>query len=222
LTSSQSSPGRRFVTLPMLSLPIALGLLGCTAQAEEPLELEDTVEIAPLDDTSLVPASEAGPAQHVAEPVLPDVARENSPEGAKATITYFWEAVDYVRMTGDAQPAASASHYLCDICTEFIFRWQQLYDAGAWAGLHGATEIEIVETQSYVEEDDQEAWTAVLFHVTEPASDFYADGELIEEESIASTTLEGWWAELTYDEAEQRWKIEWLDQDDSLASSRDD
>src|SRR5690625_171435 len=70
LTSSQSSPGRRFVTLPMLSLPIALGLLGCTTQAEEPLELEDTVEITPLDDASLVPASEAGPAQHVAEPVL--------------------------------------------------------------------------------------------------------------------------------------------------------
>ena len=123
-----------------------------------------------------------------------------------------------MRQTGLAQPAASVSHYLCDVCTEFIFRWQQLYDAGASAILDGETEVNVVETQSYVEEETQEEWTAVLFDVTEPASDFYMNGELVEDESLAETTLEGWWAELAYDESEERWKIEWIDQDDSLVS----
>ena len=38
----------------------------------------------------------------------------------------------------------------------------------------------------------------------------------MEDEHLAKTTLEGWWAELTYDEAQQRWLIEWIDQDDEL------
>lgn len=201
----------------LLSLTFTAGLVGCANQEAQPLELEQTVDIQPLDEQGSEPGSEGRrPPEDVAEPVLPDVAQENSPAGAKATVEYFWQGIDYVRQTGQAQPAASVSHYLCDVCTEVIFRWQQMHDAGAWATLDGSTEIELVETQSYLDEEDQEEWTAVIFNVTEPASDFYLDGQLVEEESLAAMTLEGWWAELTYDDEGQRWQIEWIDQDDDL------
>src|SRR5699024_8376326 len=195
-------------------MSIVIALAGCAAP-----EPEASIEMLPLEERrSVEPAGEEYPGHELPEPIFPDVARENSPKGAQATVEYFWEGIDYVRQTGQAQPAASVSHYLCDVCTEFIFRWQQLYDAGATATLDGKTEVELVETQSFVEEDTDEEWTAILFNVTEPASDFYMDGELIEEERLEETTLEGWWAELVYDEAEERWQIEWIDQDDSLVS----
>ena len=207
MTSLKSS---RFLGLAGVTFSAAL--IGCAAQEAQPLELEETVEIGPLEAHE----SEKGSAQEVAEPALPEVAQQNSPEGAKATLEYFWEGIDYVRQTGQAQPAASVSYFTCDMCTESIFRWQQIHDAGAWATLDGATEIEVVETQSYLDEENQEEWTAVIFNVTEPASDFYLDGELVEDERLAAKTLEGWWAELTYNEAEQQWQIEWIDQDDEL------
>lgn len=202
----------------LLSLTLTAGLVGCGSQESEPLELEETVDIQPLDDQDPERGTDEHLAADVVEPVLPDVVGENSPAGAKATVEYFWQGIDYVRQTGVAQPAASVSHYMCDVCTEFVFRWQQMYDAGAWATLDGATEIEVVETQSYLDEEDQSEWTAVIFNVTEPASEFYLDGQLVEEESLAETTLDGWWAELTYDDENQRWQIEWIDQDDDLLS----
>ena len=205
----------RFASLTLFGILLTVG---CgSAQKVETLELEETVEISPLEDQPYIAASEEGPAQNVTEPVLPEVARENSPAGAKATVEYFWQGVDYVRLTGEAGPAASVAHYMCDICTDVIFRWQQIYEDGAWALLHGESELEMVETQSYSDEERQDEWTAVIFNVTEPASDFFIDGQLVEEETLDETTLGGWWAELTYDEASQQWQIEWIDQDDSLA-----
>lgn len=198
--------------LGLAGLTFSTVLVGCAGQQAQPLELEETVDIAPLEDHETA----EGSAPDVAEPEFPEVAQQNSPEGAKATVEYFWEGIDYVRQTGHAQPAASVSYFTCDICTESIFRWQQIHEAGAWATLDGATEIEIVETQSYLDEENHDEWTAVIFNVTEPASDFYLDGELVEDERLAETTLEGWWAELVYNEAEQRWQIEWIDQDDEL------
>lgn len=200
----------------VIVVSLAVLLAGCATPEQETSETQESVDILPLEERAA--SSGEGPTREVSEPVLPDVARENSPQGAQATLEYFWEGIDYVRQTGYAEPAASVSHYMCDVCTEVIFRWQQIYDAGAWATLDGETVIELVETQSFVEEDPHAEWTAVVFNVTEPASDFYLDGELVEEESLEETTLEGWWAELIYDETEERWQIEWIDQDDSLAS----
>lgn len=213
-------PQRRSVSVAsqgMMGILLIVGLVGCsTAQNVEMLELEETVEISPLEDQPYVAASEDGPAQNVREPEIPEEARENTPAGAKATVEYFWQGIDYVRLTGEAGPAASVAHYMCDICTDVIFRWQQIYEDGAWAALHGESELEMVETQSYSDEEREDEWTAVIFNVTEPASDFFIDGELVEGETLDEETLDGWWAELTYDEANQQWQIEWIDQDDSL------
>lgn len=201
------------------AISLIAALTGCATADPATIQSQESAEVLPLEERLPANASNAEASDsQLDEPVLPDVARENTPQGAQATVKYFWEGIDYVRQTGLAQPAASVSHYLCDVCTEFVFRWQQLYDAGASAILDGETEVNVVETQSYVEEETQEEWTAVLFDVTEPASDFYMNGELVEDESLAETTMEGWWAELAYDESEERWKIEWIDQDDSLVS----
>ncbi len=198
---------------------VVVALSGCATLDHELADSEKAVGILPLEDRRAgVSPGQVDSSEEHPEPTFPNAARENSPKGAQATVEYFWKSIDHVRQTGHAQPAASVSHYVCDMCTEVIFRWQQLYDAGAWAILDGETQVEIVETQSYVEEDTQEEWTAVIFNVTEPASEFYLDGEHIEEESLDETTLDGWWAELSYDETEERWQIEWIDQDDSLAS----
>lgn len=198
-----------------LSLVLATGLTGCAVDEQAALEHEKSVDISPVEAAEYVPASDEGPAQNVPEPTLGAVASENSPQGAVETVLYFWEAIDYGRLTGDTQYAADVTHYVCDLCSNLIYRWDQIYEDNGWAALHDETTVEVVETHGYHDEQD-DRWIVALFNMTEPASDLYQDGELVEDESYEAETHEGWRAELRYDEAAQAWEIRWLDTDTTL------
>src|SRR5699024_732864 len=79
--------------------------------------------------------------------VLPDAVRESTVDGARATVEYFWAAVDYGRMTGDTQHAAQVAHYVCESCNQLIYKGEKIYEDNAWADLHEATEITVLEVQ---------------------------------------------------------------------------
>lgn len=198
-----------------LALTIGVALTGCTVDNDG--TPEETVTMSPAE-AAYIPASADGPAQNVPKPVLPTVASENSPEGAIATVSYFWDAIDYGRLTGETEYAGDVAHYVCDLCTTLIYRWEQIYEDHAWAVLHDETQLEVTETHGYFDDQD-DRWIAVRFAMTEPASDFYQDGELVEEESHEAETYEGWWAELRYDEDARGWEIRWLETADAVAEA---
>src|SRR5699024_12344017 len=79
---------RPFACLAARYLPVRLA--GCTN--DDDVQLDDTTDASEVDPTEYIPASAEGPAQNVPEPNLPAVATENTEEGAKATLEYFWEA----------------------------------------------------------------------------------------------------------------------------------
>lgn len=201
---------RQLSVVGTLGLALAAGLSGCAVDEPAALEHEKSVNISPVEAAEYIPASDEGPAQNVPEPTLDAVASENSPQGAIETVLYFWEAIDYGRLTGDTRHAADVAHYVCDVCSNLIYRWDQIYEDNGWAALHDETQVEVVETHGYHDEHD-DRWIVALFSMTEPASDLYQDGELIADESYNAETHDGWWAELRYDETAQAWEIRWLD-----------
>lgn len=207
----------RFLIVSATTLLLTVALTGCALNKnDDPADDDESVNISPIESAEYVPGSADGPAQHVPTPQLRAVAAENSPQGAVETLLYFWDAIDYGRQTGDTQYAADVAHHMCDLCTTLIYRWEQIYQDNGWAILHDETDLEIYETHGYHDEND-DAWIAVLFEMTEPASDFYQDGEFVADESYDAETHEGWWAELRYDEAAQGWEIRWIDFDDAMA-----
>jgi hypothetical protein len=79
-----------------------------------------------------VPASLDGPAQNVPKPVMPDLAREESREGAQAFLDYWSDAMWYAHQTGDTTYAREVISDACDICMEQLKFVEDVYGDGAW------------------------------------------------------------------------------------------
>ncbi|WP_460668115.1 DUF6318 family protein [Kocuria himachalensis] len=94
---------------------------------------EPSPDATPAD---YVPASLDGPAQNVPEPVMPDLAKEESREGAQAFLDYWSDAMWYAHQTGDATYARQVISDACDICMEQLKFVEDVYadDAGFIGG----------------------------------------------------------------------------------------
>ena len=201
----QSVQSRIVAVLAALSL--AAVLTGCSN--DEDAELEETVDASEAGTAEYIPASADGPAQNVPEPKLPAVATENTEEGAEATLKYFWEAIDYARLTGETDPIALVSHDVCEFCDEYMDGWATRYHAGDWAVLHGEVDIEILTIENLIDEQNQDEWTAISYELSEPAADLYVEGAKDSDESFDEVSTADWIADLSYDGTAQRWLVEW-------------
>lgn len=195
---------------------LALALSGCSSSEADEIRSEPSPSIESAETKEYVAASAEGPAQNVPKPVLPEAVNDNSANGARATVEYFWQAVDYGRLTGDTAPIEQVTHYVCEACNQLIYKWEQIYADDAWAVLDGETSIQIGEVQQNFDDANDEEWTAVLFKMQEPASQFYEDGVLNEDASIEGGESAGWWVEMIYDEDDGQWVIDWLDLDSAF------
>jgi len=207
---------RSVIKIASLAIGLALVLSGCSASQADEIPNDPSPSIEAAETKEYVAASPDGPAQNVPKPLLPEAVHDNSAAGARATVEYFWQAVDYGRLTGDTEPIEQVTHYVCEACNQLIYKWEQIYAYGAWAVLDGETSIQIGEVQQNFDEDSDEAWTAVLFKMQEPASQFYEDGVLNEDASIEGGESAGWWVEMVYDEDDGQWVIDWLDVDSAF------
>jgi hypothetical protein len=95
-----------------------------------------------------VPASLVGPAQNVPEPVMPDLAREESREGAQAFLDYWSDAMWYAYQTGDTSFAWEVTNRSCAVCNEELKTVKEAYELGAWL-VGGRETLEIQEDSFY-------------------------------------------------------------------------
>lgn len=190
----------------LVGLTLAVGLTGCSNDDEE--TLGDTIDASDTESLEYVPASADGPAQNVPEPNLPAVATENSEEGAEATVKYFWQAIDFGRLTGKTDQAALVSSEECALCSDLVSGWQEVYEGSSWAALDGDMEIETMEIVLSPGTNGGEHIAEMRYQMTEPAADFYQDGVLLEDQSFDTESTADWLAELAYDGTAQRWKIQ--------------
>lgn len=79
-----------------------------------------------------VPASLDGPAQNVPKPVMPELAREESREGAQAFLDYWSDAMWYAYQTGDTSYAREIISVSCEVCVNELSEVDQVYQGGQW------------------------------------------------------------------------------------------
>lgn len=206
----KTSPKKSVSTLWLTGLALAVALVGCSNNADDGPDLEETTDASSVQKTEYIPASEEGPAQNVPEPRLPVVASEDSSDGAQATLEYFWSAIDYARLTGNVEPLSFVSHETCEFCAEHIEGWKERYEDGDWAVLHGEIEIEIDEIETHVDETQEGDWVEILFDLKEPAAELYVSGVRDDKESLQDESAAKWLADLSFDGSAQRWNVEWL------------
>lgn len=218
------SLSKKSATKWLLSSAIASTLIftlaGCSNTEEENPKLEKTSDASVTEPTDYVPASADGPAQNVPEPRLPAVATENTEEGAQAALEYFWEAIDYGRLTGNTSNAELVSSPDCELCSDLISGWRDVYADDAWAALHGTMDLEIQSVDLEFGNDSDQSVAEISFTMTEPAVDFYQSGEYLEAESFDTKSTAHWWTQLVYDSTAQRWKIDWIGVEEHLVEDR--
>ncbi|WP_368811811.1 DUF6318 family protein [Kocuria sp. CPCC 205263] len=79
-----------------------------------------------------VPASLDGPAQNVPKPVMPDLAKEESRDGAQAFLDYWSDAMWYANQTGDTSYIREVVSEACELCDDQFAVIENVYDEGAW------------------------------------------------------------------------------------------
>jgi hypothetical protein len=127
-------------------LLVALLLTGCGAEdddaAASPSSTVSTGAPAASSSSSepgsgatpadYVPASLDGPAQNVPEPVMPDLAREESREGAQAFLDYWSDAMWYAHQTGDTSYVRTIVSKSCEVCDEQLDFIEDVHADNAW------------------------------------------------------------------------------------------
>nr|WP_274615743.1 DUF6318 family protein [Nesterenkonia sp. YGD6] len=94
----------------------------------------------PESSPTPVPASSDGPAQNWPEPEVPDEIYEETEAGALAALTYWFEAITYLQLTGEFEPVSAVSAPDCAMCDNTIAQFYDLYEVeSGWYAAEGTT-----------------------------------------------------------------------------------
>lgn len=212
----KTSPKKSVSTLWLFSLALAVALVGCSNNADDGPDLEETTDASSVQKTEYIPASEDGPAQNVPEPRLPAVATENSEEGAQAALEYFWEAEQYARLSGVTDPLEIVSAKQCEFCEESIQGWPASFEEGIWSVTNKELAVDIEDVRVADSDDEAQSVGHVFFRLQEPATKFYDSNGLRKDESFEEPEVTDWVALMLYDATAQRWEIDWVGLEEAI------
>lgn len=86
----------------------------------------------PTPSAAYKPADASGPAQNVPVPVLPEVAKTETKEGAEAFTRYWFEQLDYAYQTGEIRGVQSFTSPSCEYCRNITNSLTINYQENRW------------------------------------------------------------------------------------------
>jgi len=121
----------------------SLLLAGCSGGApadpgtSSPTAAESTSPSAtptptPTPSAVYKPADASGPAQNVPVPVLPEVAKTETKEGAEAFTKYWFSVLSYSYETGDTETLSALSAGDCIFCMGLVDNIKTAWSDGKW------------------------------------------------------------------------------------------
>ncbi|MCT2006543.1 DUF6318 family protein [Micrococcus lylae] len=123
------------------------------------------------DDGEYIPASEDGPAQNVPKPQMPEEMKEETEDGAKAAVQYWWDTMTYLQRTGDAEPMKAVSAETCTFCNSFADAMSTIYSEGGW---HEGSTATVTSAVVWSNEGGETTVTTTVNH--EEAKQYHKDG----------------------------------------------
>lgn len=142
--------------------------------------------------------------QDVTVPELPAAARVHSETGVEATVEFWWDALHYLRSTGDPEPLFKVYDADCELCLQQALAWYELYEDGGWAAV-SPPELSLASTLY----EQGRATADVDIAVSEsPIQIFDVDGQPIPELTVEGSSDEPWKASLIFDDEASLWRVE--------------
>ena len=144
-----------------------------SAAATDPATTSAAPSPTPTPTAVYKPADASGPAQNVPVPVLPEVAKTETKEGAEAYATYWFKVLSYAYETGSVKEFESIEPPSCEACgkvKKVIVDW---HSEGRWL-VGGRLSTPAVNT-TFLKGQDGRYQVAVQVH-QDPLSYMRADG----------------------------------------------
>jgi hypothetical protein len=183
--NTRTSRGRRFGLIAGV-VAGSLLLAGCSGgapadpgsaspTAAESASASATPTPTPTPSAVYKPADASGPAQNVPVPVLPEVAKTETKEGAEAFAKYWFSVLSYAYETGDVALFESIEPPSCAACQKVKEVIRDWHSEGRW--LIGGTLTTPVAETTFVQDEDGKYDVAVQVR-QEPLSYMRADGSV--------------------------------------------
>lgn len=197
-----------------LTTALALTLTACSGGGEqEPEETSPPSTTAPASATTgttaegpgdgeYVPASAEGPARNVPEPVMPEEMKEQTPEGAKAAVQYWWDTVTYLQRTGDAAPLQAVSDEECDFCRTYTRSIEKIYEDGGWTS---GSDVEVASALTGVIDRDLQLLQVTTLLDVGGITTFTSNGSIDRAQSEESYGDSPWVTNVRFDDESKRW-----------------
>ncbi|WIK82262.1 DUF6318 family protein [Micrococcus lylae] len=154
------------------------------------------------DTSEYVPASADGPAKNVPKPVMPEEMKEETPEGAKAAVQYWWDTVTYLQRTGDSDLVRASSDEDCDFCRAYTHSIEKIYEDGGWTS---GAEVEVTSALTGVIDKDRKLLQVTTLLDVEGLTTFKSNGSIDKTQSEESYGDSPWITNVKFDEESQRW-----------------
>lgn len=159
------------------------------------------------DGGEYVPASADGPAKNVPKPEMPEEMKEETPEGAKAAVQYWWETLYYLQRTGDAEPMLAVSSKDCNYCARYSEFMSDLYKNGHW---HSGSSPEVESTLIATLDKEKRAVAATSLISFGEGIHYLEDGSTKEEDTRESVEDDPWMIDLRFNPDRARWDVTWV------------
>lgn len=100
--------------------------------ASEQASSSPTATPTPTPSGAYKPADASGPAQNVPVPVLPEVAKKETKEGAEAFAKYWFSVLSYAYETGETESLSGISGPNCTFCQGLVDNIESAWAEGKW------------------------------------------------------------------------------------------
>lgn len=155
------------------------------------------------DTGEYVPASADGPAKNVPKPVMPEEMKEETPEGAKAAVQYWWDTVTYLQRTGDLEPLREVSSDECDFCHDYALDVVDHYEDGGW---HTGMEVDVTSALTGVHDTNKRILQVTTLLDTSEAQVFDKNGLEDKEQGAKAYTDDPWVTYVQFDSEAGHWR----------------
>lgn len=202
-----------------LTTALALTLTACSGGGEqEPEETSPPSTTAPASATTgttaegpgdgeYVPASAEGPARNVPEPVMPEEMKEQTPEGAKAAVQYWWDTVTYLQRTGDAAPLQAVTSEACEFCRDYADDIVDHYDSGGW---NTGADVRVTSALTGVLNSDLQILEVTTLVDTTEAITYDENGNEQPDQHTAAEKDQPWLTDVQFHPDLGHWQTTWV------------
>ncbi|WP_273416744.1 DUF6318 family protein [Corynebacterium appendicis] len=154
------------------------------------------------DGGEYVPASADGPAKNVPKPEMPEEMKEETPEGAKAAVQYWWDTVTYLQRTGDADLLRASSDEDCDFCRTYTRSIEKIYEDGGWTS---GSDVEVTSALTGVINKDLKLLQVTTLLDVDGITTFKSNGSIDKSQSEEAYRDSPWITNVRFDENSKRW-----------------